>query len=149
MMKTTRLFLAPLAPFAPFLALAIMVSMNSALLAATPASVPGKDRIGQSVTSSTSIGNESAIEKVADSRAVQEQRRAELRAALRAHKRKSDEAAQAAQAAQAASAAASAAQAAQATLTDRYLNAQQRAEMRQQLGQQVRQQRADSESTKP
>lgn len=146
MMKTTRLFLAPLAPFAPFLALAIMVSMNSALLAATPASVPGKDRIGQSVTSSTSIGNESAIEKVADSRAVQEQRRAELRAALRAHKRKSDEAAQAAQAA---SAAASAAQAAQATLTDRYLNAQQRAEMRQQLGQQVRQQRADSESTKP
>ena len=146
MMKTTRLFLAPLAPFAPFLALAIMVSMNSALLAATPAAVPGKDRIGQSVTSSTSIGNESAIEKVADSRAVQEQRRAELRAALRAHKRKSDETAQAAQAA---SAAASAAQAAQATLTDRYLNAQQRAEMRQQLGQQVRQQRADSESTKP
>ena len=116
----------------------ILASINSVSLAATPASVPGKDSAGQSIT----VGPSAQSEKMTESKAMQEQRRVELRAALRAHKRKSDEAAQAASAASAASADA-------AVLMARHLNARQRAEMRQQLADQWRQQRFDYVNTKP
>lgn len=113
----------------------ILASINSVSLAATPASVPGKDSAGQSIT----VGPSAQSEKMTESKAMQEQRRVELRAALRAHKRKSDEAAQAA----------SAASADAAVLMARHLNARQRAEMRQQLADQWRQQRFDYVNTKP
>ena len=95
----------------------------------TPAAVPGKDSAGQS----------SQAGKISESRAQQEQRRVELRAALRDQKRKNDEAAKAA----------SAVSDADTALKERHLNARQRAEMRQQLAQQGRQQRLDSANAKP
>ena len=118
---------------------AILASTTPLSFAATPAGtpvgVPGKGSSGASgaVSPVTQPG------KITESRALQEQRRVELRAALRDQKRRNDEAARAA----------SAVTSDDATLTERHLNAQQRAEMRQQLADQSRQQRFEYVNTKP
>ena len=101
----------------------------AATAAGSPVGVPGKDSAGKSTQPT----------KISESRALQEQRRVELRAALRDQKRKNDEAARAA----------SAAPADDAALTERHLNARQRAELRQQLADQSRQQRFEYVNTKP
>lgn len=126
------------APWRPLLALATTVFMNPASLAETTVRVPGKDRAGQPLTSrplDQPAQSVKAGERSTDSQAMQEQRRMELRAALRANKRKLDEAASASAAA--------------AALTEYHLSAQERAEMRQQLGQQLRPVRVDSDRAKP
>lgn len=144
MMKKYRFLRAP---WRPFLVVATTALVSPASIAVTPGEVPGKHSAGQSTSTGASASaqrasdraSERASERMSESQAMQEQRRVELRAALRAHKRKIDETARAA----------SAASAAQAALEERHLNALERAEMRQQLGQQLRPVRIDSERTKP
>jgi hypothetical protein len=69
-------------------------------------------------------------EKIAEANAQRELRRIELRAALLANKKKSDDATR-------------------ASMRDYHLNAQELAEMRQQLSQQLRQTRIEGDRTKP
>ena len=75
-------------------------------------------------------GASGTTEKIAEANAQREQRRIELRAALLANKKKTDDAARVA-------------------LSEYHLNAQELAGMRQQLSQQLRQERIGGENVKP
>ena len=110
------------------------LSLSLAILGFLPAAAAQAEAGGQSTNSKpgqpSPPGMSGKAEKITDANAQREQRRIELRAALLANKKKTDEAAQAA-------------------LMEYHLNAQELAEMRQQLSQQLRQTRIGGERVKP
>ena len=110
------------------------LSLSLAMLGFLPAAAAQAEAGGQSTNSKpgqpSPPGMSGKSEKNTDANAQREQRRIELRAALLANKKKTDEAAQAA-------------------LMEYHLNAQELAEMRQQLSQQLRQTRIGGERVKP
>jgi hypothetical protein len=122
-MKNTRFSLA-------LFWLPLSLGLLAVLVAATARAEPGSPGAFIKPGQPTPPGVTGKTEKISDAKAQREQRRIELRAALLANKKKTDEATRAA-------------------LRDYHLNAQELAEMRQQLGQQLRHARIEGERGKP
>ena len=122
-MKKTRFSLA-------LFSLAFPMGMLGVLHAAPARAEAGGPSAYSKPGQPTPPGVSGKTEKIAEANAQREQRRIELRAALLANKKKTDEAARVA-------------------LSEYHLNAQELADMRQQLSQQLRQARIGGEHVKP
>ena len=117
--------------FSPALfSLSLSLAVLGFFLAARAHAEAGSQTIYSKPGQPSPVGVSGKVENTTDTTAQREQRRIELRAALLANKKKSDEATRAA-------------------MRDYHLNAQELAQMRQQLSQQLRPARIDGERAKP